>query len=107
MTREITSNADLTVINLEAPPANQEDAAPATVFRLPTGNLFWLAPMLWIAMTVWIAYFYVVYQIFRIPAIGETGDTSTRRIPAVGLAFVVIVGIILILMLVTSPISNP
>ncbi|OGO22869.1 MAG: hypothetical protein A2144_02480 [Chloroflexi bacterium RBG_16_50_9] len=83
------------------------NTAPPTVFRLPTGALSWLTPLLWAAMAIWIVYFYVVYQVFRIPIVGEIRDIDTRRIPRVGLVIVVAVGILLVLMLVTSPLSHP
>ncbi|MFH1647912.1 MAG: c-type cytochrome [Chloroflexota bacterium] len=85
----------------------EQGHAPATVFRLPSGTLFWLAPILWLAMTIWIVYFYVLYQVFRIPVLDDTTETDTRRIPIIGMVFVALVGIVLVLMLVTSPISHP
>ncbi len=81
--------------------------APPTVFRLPSGVLFWLAPLLWTAMAIWVVYFYVIYQVFRIPIVREIGETDTRRVPLVGLVIVTALGILLLLMLVTSPLSNP
>ena len=58
-------------------------------------------------MAIWIVYFYVMYQIFRIPIVREIRDTDTRRVPLFGLVIVTALGILLLLMLVTSPISNP
>ncbi len=81
--------------------------APLTVFRLPTGTLSWLAPLLFTAMAIWVVYFYVMYQVFRIPIVGEIRDTDTRRVPLFGLIVVVALGILLVLMLVTSPVSHP
>ncbi len=81
--------------------------APPTVFRLPTGVLSWLAPLLFTAMAIWIVYFYVMYQVFRIPIVGEIRDTDTRRVPLFGLIIVMALGILLVLMLVTSPVSHP
>jgi hypothetical protein len=81
--------------------------APPTVLRLPNGSLAWLAPLLWTAMTIWVVYFYVMYQMFRIPIVGEIRDTDTRRVPLVGFAIVVALGLLLVLMLITSPLSHP
>ncbi len=81
--------------------------APPTVFRLPTGRLAWLAPLLFTAMGIWITYFYVMYQVFRMPIAGEITDTDTRRVPMIGLIIITIIGILLVFMLVTGPNSNP
>jgi hypothetical protein len=58
-------------------------------------------------MTIWVVYFYVMYQMFRIPIVGEIRDTDTRRVPLVGFAIVVALGLLLVLMLITSPLSHP
>lgn len=84
-----------------------EGAAPPTVFRLPSGTLFWLAPLLWAAMGIWIVYFYNMFQVFRIPVMRGGADSSTRRIPLIGMVVIATLGIILMLMLVTGPISYP
>ena len=80
--------------------------APPTVLRLPSGILSWLAPLLFTVMTIWIVYFYVIYQVFRIPIVGEIRDTNTRLVALVGMTVVLALGIMLVLMLVTGPYSH-
>ncbi|MBM2825593.1 MAG: Cytochrome c protein [Dehalococcoidales bacterium] len=80
--------------------------APMTALRLPGGLLSWLWLMIGAVMLIWFTYFRVVYQVFRIPVRSDITETNTRLIPLVGLVFVVIVGIILVLMIITGPNSN-
>lgn len=80
--------------------------APITVFRPPSGVLSWLSPLLLAVMAIWATYFYVIYQLFRIPIASEIGDTETRLVPLAGLAIVMILGILLVLMLITGPYSH-
>ncbi len=80
--------------------------APTSAFRLPGGILSWLLLLVVAVMLIWFTYFRVMYQVFRIPAVGETGDTTTRLVPLVGLAIVVVLGVFLILMLLTGPYSH-
>jgi len=94
-------------IGPERPELGLSGEAPKTVFRLPTGKLFWLAPLLFVVMVIWCAYFFVMYQAYRIPVTGEIGETDTRRIPLILMIIIAIIGIGLLLMLVTSPISHP
>lgn len=84
-----------------------EGVAPPKVFRLPSGTLFWLAPLLWVAMGIWIVYFYNMFQIYRIPVVRFGSSAITRRIPLIGLVVIALLGVILLYMLVTSPISYP
>ncbi|MFH0942261.1 MAG: c-type cytochrome [Chloroflexota bacterium] len=85
----------------------EEGSAPPAVFRLPSGTLFWLAPILLTAMTIWVVYFYVIFQVYRIPVIRSGAGVNTRRVPLIGLVIITLLGTILVLMLVTSPISTP
>ncbi len=80
--------------------------APISVFRPPTGILSWLSPLLLAVMVLWATYFYVIRQVFRIPIVTEIRGTDTRLVPLVGLAIVVMLGIMLVLMLVTGPYSH-
>ena len=80
--------------------------APKSVFRLPTGILSWLSPLLLAVITIWVTYFYVMYQVFRIPIATEIRDTNTRLVALVGMTGVVALGIMLVLILVTGPYSH-
>lgn len=85
----------------------EEGSAPPDVFRLPSGTLFWLAPILLTAMTIWVVYFFVIFQVYRIPVVQSGSGAITRRIPLIGLVVIALLGTILVYMLVTSPISSP
>ncbi len=80
--------------------------APTSVFRPPSGVLSWLSPLLFIVIAIWVTYFYVIYQVFRIPIVKEIGDTNTRLIPLLGMVMVVALGILLVLMLITGPYTH-
>ncbi len=80
--------------------------APLTVFRPPSGVLSWLSPLLLTVMAIWVTYFYVIYQVFRIPIVTEIRDTNTRLVALVGMTIVVALGIMLVLILVTGPYSH-
>jgi hypothetical protein len=80
--------------------------APISVFRPPTGILSWLSPLLLAVVTLWTTYFYVVYQVFRIPIVAEIRDTNTRLVALVGMTIVMTLGIMLVLILVTGPYSH-
>ncbi|RJQ38110.1 MAG: hypothetical protein C4555_05435 [Dehalococcoidia bacterium] len=85
----------------------EEGFAPPTVFRLPSGTLFWLAPILLVAMIIWVVYFYNLYQVYRIPLARSGAGTDTRRVPLIGLIIIALLGAMLVLMLITSPLSHP
>lgn len=91
----------------ERPVLGLKGEAPKTVFRLPTGILFWLTPLLLVVIAIWSTYFFVFYQVYRIPVTSEIGETDTRRIPLIAMIIVTIIGIGLVLKLVTGPISHP
>lgn len=80
--------------------------APTGVFRLPGGIFSWLLLVVATVMLVWFTYFRVIYQVFRIPAVKEMGDTNTRLVPLAGLVFVVAVGILLVVVLVHGPYTH-
>jgi len=84
-----------------------DGSAPKTVFRLPWGILSWLLLVAAIIVLVWSTYFRVLYQVLRIPIATETEGTDTRLVPRIGMAAVVIVGIVLLLMVLTGPVSHP
>ncbi len=81
--------------------------APASAFRLPGGILSWLLLLLATVMLVWATYFRVIYQLFCIPIVSEITDTNTRLVALIGMAAVVVLGILLVLMLITGPYSHP
>ncbi len=80
--------------------------APTSAFRLPGGILSWLLLFVVVVMIVWLTYFLVMYQVFRIPIVRETGEEETRLVPLVGMAIVVVMGIVLGLMILTGPYSH-
>lgn len=80
--------------------------APMTALRLPGGILSWLLLVVVTVMVIWFTYFRVIYQVFRIPIRSEIRDTDTRRVPLIGFALVVAMGIFLVLMLITGPYSH-
>lgn len=82
-------------------------ASPTSALRLPGGIVSWLLLIVITVMVLWSTYFRVVYQVFRIPIREQIGDTDTRLIPSLGLAMIVVLGILLVLILITGPYSNP
>ncbi len=98
---------DEVLVGLEPLASEEAGAAPSTVFRLPGGILSWLLIFVATVMLIWSTYFRVLYQVFRIPAATEIADTDSRRAASVGMAAVVLLGILLVLLLVTGPDSHP
>ncbi len=84
----------------------REGQAPTSAFYLPGGIVSWLLLPVVTVMLIWFTYFLVMYQVFRIPIVGEIGDTATRLVPIVGLVIVVVLGILLVVMLITGPYSH-
>lgn len=80
--------------------------APTSALRLPGSILSWLLFIVVAVILIWVTYFRVLYQVFRIPIVQEIEDTNTRLVPLVGLAIVVILGILLVLLLLTGPYSH-
>lgn len=80
--------------------------APMSALRLPGGILSWLLLLVGAVMLIWLTYFRVMYQVFRIPIVKEIEDTDTRLVPLIGLAIVVVMGILLVLMLITGPYTH-
>ncbi len=86
---------------------NPTSGSPVSALRLPGGILSWLLLFAVTLIVLWFTYFRAVYQVFRIPIRGEIKDTDTRLVPSIGLAIIVALGILLVLILVTGPYSNP
>ena len=82
------------------------DAAPLPAFRLPGGIFSWLFILVGTVFMIWFTYFRVMYQIFRIPIVGEIRDVNTRLMPTIGMAIVITIGVVLILKLLISPWSH-
>ncbi len=80
--------------------------APMTAFQISGGVLLWVLLVTTALILVWVVYFRVLYLMFRIPIVSEIRDTDTRLVPMVGLAVVVVLGIMLALMFVTGPNSH-
>ena len=80
--------------------------ASTSAFRLPGGILSWLLFVVVTIMLIWTTCFRAIYQVFRIPIVGEIGDTNTRAVPLAILTVVVVLGLVLALMLLTGPYSH-
>ena len=83
-----------------------EGNAPASAIRLPGSILSWLLLLIFTVMFIWFTYFRVMRQVFMIPLVSEIRDVNTRLVPMAGMGFVLFVGIVLTLMLLTGPYSH-
>ena len=110
-----------TETGLRSPPAGQDifigpegamelqgmGNAPLSALRLTGGIFSWLLLFAGVLALIWIAYFRVMYQVYRIPETGGvTADPSARRFPILVLVFIVVAGIIITLMVLTGPYSH-
>lgn len=80
--------------------------APLSAFRLPGGIVSWLLILVAGIAVIWATYFFVVYQVFAIPVRREIRDTNTRLVPLVGMAVILIAGLVLVTMLLVGPYSQ-
>ncbi|MBI2853186.1 MAG: c-type cytochrome [Chloroflexi bacterium] len=85
---------------------DEDNNAPTSAFRLPGGVLSWLLTVVATAALIWFTYFRVMFQVFRIPGPGRPWDVNTKLAPMLGLAVILSLGITLLLMLLTGPISH-
>lgn len=84
-----------------------EGNAPLTALRLTGGVFSWLLLFVGVLAIIWIAYFRVMYQVYRIPETrGVTTDPSARRFPTLVLVVIVVSGIVMTLMVLTGPYSH-
>ena len=81
-------------------------SAPMTVYRLPGGILSWLLLLVVAVILIWGTYSLVMHQVLRIASVDDMEDTSTRLVPLIGIAAVVVLATLLVLMLVTGPYSH-
>ena len=81
-------------------------SAPMSAFRLPGGVLSWLLLFVAVVLSIWIAYFFVLFQAFRIPVVKNVRDSELRLVPMLGMAIVVFTGIALALMSLIGPNSH-
>lgn len=83
-------------------------SAPTTGLRIP-GDLpfllFWA--YLLTVMLVWGLYLRVMYQVLCIPITSEITDTNTRLLPIIGLVVMAGFIIMLVLIFITGPYTNP
>jgi hypothetical protein len=79
------------------------EATPTPALRIPGGFGAWLLAYVFTVILVWSLYFRVMYQMFRIPIVGEIRDIDTRLVPLVGMAVMLGFVILLVLMLITGP----
>lgn len=84
----------------------EEGNAPASALRLPGSILSWLLLLVFTVMFIWFTYFRVMRQVFMIPLASEIREVNTRLVPMAGIGFVLFVGIVLTLMLITGPYSH-
>lgn len=87
-------------------PLREMGQAPLPVLRLPGGIFSWLFILVATVFMIWFTYFRAIYQVFRIPIVSEIRDINTRLVPMLGMAFVITIGVILILKLFISPYSH-
>ncbi|MDP3879720.1 MAG: c-type cytochrome [Dehalococcoidales bacterium] len=80
--------------------------APTSAFYLPGGVISWLLIVAVTVMVIWVTYFRVVYQVFRIPMANEVSEINPKLVPMAIMAFVTVMGVILVLMLLTGPYSH-
>ena len=80
--------------------------AGLTALRLPGGGFSWLLLFVAVLAIVWIAYFRVMYLVYRIPAAGGVTDPAARHFPILVLVFIVVTGIMMTLMVLTGPYSH-
>ncbi len=81
--------------------------APASALRLPNGIISWFTVLVLAVVLIWATYFRVIYRVFGIPIRREIRETDTRLVPMAGLGIITLLGILLVLMLITGPYSNP
>ncbi len=80
--------------------------APTSAFRLPGSILSWLLLMVVTVGLIWFSYFRVIHYVLRIANVQQSSTVNTRLVPLVGLSFVLILGIMLVLKLLTGPYSH-
>ncbi len=90
----------------EALELGEMDRAPLSAFRLPGGIVSWLLILVAGVAVIWGTYFFVVYQVFAIPLRREIRDTDTRLVPLVGMAVILVAGLVLVTMLLVGPYSQ-
>jgi hypothetical protein len=81
-------------------------AAPTSALRLPGGLVSWLLLPVAAVLLVWRSYFRAVYQVWRISGNAGTHDNEARLLPRIGLAIVVLLGLLLALKLVIGPYTH-
>lgn len=99
------SDKDIFVGPPSALKLDEQDSAPGPALRIPGGILNGLIITAAILALVWFTYFRVFYQVFHIPVIKETDEVNTRLVPILALGFVITLGVLLLLMLITGPYS--
>ncbi|MBI2830838.1 MAG: c-type cytochrome [Chloroflexi bacterium] len=85
-----------------------EGDAPTSAFRLPDGVLSWLLLLVGIMAFIWFTYFRVLYRVFAISTAApkKIPGTDVRLLPLAGMGFVILVGVLLVLMLLTGPYTH-
>lgn len=84
------------------------DPAPTTALRLPGGLVSWLFLLAGAMGLIWFSYFRVFRQLMGIPIAGDIrrDGVDTRIMPRLGMTYVVFMGVLLILMIMTGPYSH-
>ena len=81
--------------------------APITVLRIPGGLPFIpFAAYLLTVILVWSLYVRVMYQVLRIQVVGKIGtkkEPNARLVPAVGIAIIILVALLMVSVLVKGP----
>ncbi|MBI2836485.1 MAG: c-type cytochrome [Chloroflexi bacterium] len=85
---------------------DEDNNAPTAAFRLPGGIISWLLTVVGTVALIWFTYFRVMYQVFSIPSGGRLTQNNPRLAPTIGMVVILTLGITLLLMLLTGPISH-
>lgn len=92
------------------PPSSRElDAnadAPSSALRLPGGVLSWLLLPVAGVILAWMTCFLALFQVSRIPVVGDNQNMNLRLVPIIGMCLVILLGTVFVLMLITGPFTN-
>ena len=85
-----------------------DDPAPTSALRLPGGLVSWLFLLAAAMGLIWVSYFRVFRQLMGIPIAQDIrrDGVDTRLMPRLGMAYVIFMGVLLILMIMTGPYSH-
>lgn len=91
------------------PSAHELDSlgfAPQSALRLPGGLLSWLWLYIGVIILVWATYFVAMYQTLRIALVRADRTGNNSLLPLVALAVILGLGLLMVLMIITGPVSH-